>query len=250
MALTNDATNFVLQAIKGLMASPNQCFTAYDVTKAARSLTDERIDHNDVREVIHALYEQGFLAGYNRVTHMLPSRTGGRHDVPAQLFVPPGGSAFMYDPDQVVMTKLDQKCDDCECEEDSDSDDSDVDFDDFDDDSDDAGKIIPVARQDFSKFFPPGIGGATSILGVDKPASPVTNFGLTGLGTVSPANPTPNQVTVPPLPSAPASNKTPATQEQQETYLKGWNKNYQGEEPGLLQSIRDRLSQKIKNFLS
>lgn len=151
--LSNDATNFVLQALKGLMAVPGQCFTAYDVTKLARSLTKDRkvavISHDDVREVIHSLYDQGFLAGYQRIAHSF-TNPNGQGIVTAQLFVPPNGSAWNYDPNkggssaaailkQQNTTSDGAACDaascgDCECDEserdESEDDDFDADLDD------------------------------------------------------------------------------------------------------------------------
>lgn len=104
MSLSNTAVAVVLQALKGITANPDQCFTAYDVTKAARSLCDENIRHEDVRELLHTFFEQGMLKQYTRQPHNFWHN--GRQ-IDAQLFCPPTGDPFAYDPDEVVMTKPD-----------------------------------------------------------------------------------------------------------------------------------------------
>ena len=106
MALSNDAVVLVLKALKGITGNPNQCFTAYDVTKATRSLTDDNVRHLDVREVIHTFYDQGFLNLYTRQAHTFWSDAEQDYQT-AQLFVPPNGDPSLYDPDEVQMVKDD-----------------------------------------------------------------------------------------------------------------------------------------------
>lgn len=104
MPLSNAAVAVVLQALKSITADPDQCFTAFDVTKAARNLTGERISHDDVRELMHAFFDQGLLKNYQRIPRTFWHN--GRQ-VDAQIFCPPNGDIFAYDPDQVTITKLD-----------------------------------------------------------------------------------------------------------------------------------------------
>jgi hypothetical protein len=106
MALSNDAVVLVLKALKGITGNPDQCFTAYDVTKATRSLTEDNIRHHDVREVIHTFYDQGFLNLYDRQSHSFWSDTDQDYRA-AQLFVPPNGDPNSYNPDEVQMVKDD-----------------------------------------------------------------------------------------------------------------------------------------------
>jgi hypothetical protein len=106
MALSNDAVVLVLKGLKGITGNPDQCFTAYDVTKATRSLTEDNIRHHDVREVIHTFYDQGFLNLYDRQSHSFWSDADQDYRA-AQLFVPPNGNPGSYDPDEVQMVKDD-----------------------------------------------------------------------------------------------------------------------------------------------
>ena len=110
MALSNDAVVLVLKALKGITGNPDQCFTAYDVTKATRSLTEDNIRHHDVREVIHTFYDQGFLNLYDRQSHSFWSDEDQDYRA-AQLFVPPQGNPSSYDPDEVQMVKDDGDAD-------------------------------------------------------------------------------------------------------------------------------------------
>jgi len=106
MALSNDQVVLVLKALKGITGNPDQCFTAYDITKATRSLTDDNIRHSDVREIIHTFYDQGFLNLYARQGHSFWSDADQDYRS-AQLFVPPNGNPSSYDPDEVQMVKDD-----------------------------------------------------------------------------------------------------------------------------------------------
>lgn len=106
MSLSNDAVVLVLKALKGITGNPDQCFTAYDVTKATRSLTEDNVRHHDVREVIHTFYDQGFLNLYDRQSHSFWSDADQDYRA-AQLFVPAGGDPASYDPDEVQMVKDD-----------------------------------------------------------------------------------------------------------------------------------------------
>jgi hypothetical protein len=70
MALSNNAINFVLQALRGLM-SVGQGFTACDVRNAADHFAAKRddsisspIDHDDVLLLVRCLHDQGFLGGF------------------------------------------------------------------------------------------------------------------------------------------------------------------------------------------
>lgn len=105
MPLSNDAVTLVLRALKSLMADPGRCFTAYDVTKLTRSLGKDRIRHDDVRAVVHQLYTDGFLPGFNRLNHSFVN-TENQQWVTAQLYVPPGGDANSYSPDAVAKTTV------------------------------------------------------------------------------------------------------------------------------------------------
>lgn len=106
MSLTNDHAALVIRAFKGISANPDQCFTCYDVTKATRSITDDNIAHHEVREFIHALYDQGLLNNYNRIDHTFWD-VNTNQNVTAQLFVPPTGDPYAYDPNEVQMVKED-----------------------------------------------------------------------------------------------------------------------------------------------
>lgn len=100
MALNDNGVVNVLQALKGITSDPDQCFSVYDVTKATRNLTDENIRHNDVRELMHKFYDEGFLNKYTRTPRVF-WRDG--QQVNAQLFVPAGGDPDNYDPDEVTF---------------------------------------------------------------------------------------------------------------------------------------------------
>jgi len=104
MGLSNEHAALVIRAFKGTTQNPNQCFTCYDITKAARSLTDDNIRHFEVRELVHALYDQGLLQPYNRVDHTFWDPDGTEY-VTAKLFVPPGADCFAYDPTEIKLEK-------------------------------------------------------------------------------------------------------------------------------------------------
>ena len=106
MSLSNDQVVLLLKALKGITGNPDQCFTAYDVTKATRSLTEDNIRHGDVREVVHTFYDQGFLNLYIRQHHDFWSNEDQDYRA-AQLFVPPNGDPSSYDPNKVQMVKDD-----------------------------------------------------------------------------------------------------------------------------------------------
>jgi len=279
MALSNDATNFVLRALQSLMATQGQCFTAFDVTKAARSLTDERIDHNDVRQVLHNLYDQGFLAGYTRMNHNIVTVPGGSNTW-AQLFVPAGATPHTYDPSQVVMSKVataNATCGaSCDEDEDEDEDESDEDKSDEDgcdsecDDTCDAGSPpLPVDKTDFHKHFPPSLYGVTGLLvhtsvnNDPAPTSPAWDRqAVESRISASPVSITPpvnlgGQVvltggTSASTPAAP-QNKPVANPVQQDNYLNTWNKpetRAEAVEEGLLSKLKNTISSKLKDLLS
>ena len=100
MALTNETTVLMLQAVKTITQKQDQCFTAFDVTKVLRSLTPERIDHKDVRGLLHTFYSKGFLKNYTRTPHSFNHRG---ETCFAQLFVPPNGDPSAYNPDQILQ---------------------------------------------------------------------------------------------------------------------------------------------------
>lgn len=272
MSLSNDATTTVLNAIKGLMATSGQCFTAYDVTKVARTLTRERVHHDDVRQVIHNLYDQGFMAGFTRTNHSFATPQGL---TTAQLFVPAGSNSFAYDPKNVVMSTptavpsgvaLDSTTgpdDDCE-DEDLDCDDDECEFDDDDLDEDEDGIAsgpLPVDKKDFHSFYPAPLTGATSVVvSSPEPApaqdgsqikgaikDPCDALGITGL-EISSDTPLP-----PPAP-VPVPTKDPVSPAQQEKYLDTWNKpekrsagDVEGET--LFSKFAGRITAKLKNLL-
>lgn len=106
MSLTNEHAALVIRAFKGISTNPDQCFTCFDITKATRSLTDDNIRHNEVRELVHALFDQGLLNVYNRIDHTFWDDSQGQN-ITAKLFVPPAGDPYAYDPSEVKMVKLD-----------------------------------------------------------------------------------------------------------------------------------------------
>ena len=123
MALSNDSVVLLLQALKTITQNPDQCFTAFDVTKALRSLTDENIRHRDVRNIIHTFHAQDFLKNYTRVSHTFDVN-GDDHT--AELYVPPNGDPYSYDPNQVIIDKTNLVSDEVDDEdEDEDGDISD-----------------------------------------------------------------------------------------------------------------------------
>lgn len=152
MALSNSAVTVVLQALKSITSHPDQCFTAYDVTKLARSLTTERIHHDEVRDLIHAFYDQGLMKQYQRLPHNFWQN--GRQ-VQAQIFCPPNGDILAYDPDEVQF--LDHSVDEEDLDEDQD-----LDFDDFDDASTPQVLQSPIQPQ-------PALVGATPDISNDPP---------------------------------------------------------------------------------
>lgn len=100
--LSNEAAAVVMEALSELRLDPDQSFTAYDVTKTARSLTDENIRHSEVRDLIHALYENDFLEDYYRNTHTF--WVDGRQET-AQLFTPLNADPTAYDPKSIQIKK-------------------------------------------------------------------------------------------------------------------------------------------------
>ena len=55
-------------AVRGVVASKvtqGQMFTAFDVTKELRS-NGNQVRHNNIKHIVHALYNQGDMQGYNR----------------------------------------------------------------------------------------------------------------------------------------------------------------------------------------
>lgn len=100
--LTNETAAVVMEALSDITLNPDQSFTAYDITKAARSLTDENVRHSDVRELIHALYDHSFLTHYDRFPHTF--WTNGRQET-AQLFCPVTGDPNDYDPEDIQLIK-------------------------------------------------------------------------------------------------------------------------------------------------
>lgn len=106
MALNNETAALLVQSLKDITENANQCFTAYDITKSLRSLTDERIKHYDVRALVHAFYDHGFLDRYNRIDHIF-YHNGSTNRV--QLFVPLNGDPSTYDPDKIQIIKETEK---------------------------------------------------------------------------------------------------------------------------------------------
>lgn len=101
--LDNVTTDAVMAAIFDVTSDPTQCFTAYDVTKAARSRTSANVRHSDVRVLVHQLYDNDFLTDYDRLDHSFWS--DGRQER-AQLFCPVvGGDPSTYDPDAIQVNK-------------------------------------------------------------------------------------------------------------------------------------------------
>lgn len=234
MSLNNDTTNFVLQALKSLMTAQGQCFTAHDVAKSVRSLTEEYVDQNDIKEVVHNLFDQGFLDGFTRINHNIITT-----DAPGtwvQLFVPPGGDPYTYDLSQVaarasVTTAL---LDREETKEDS---------------------AIPVDKDALHKYFPPQMIGYTGLMATDSAPRPTAttivppiNLGGQvlldgGVGGATLSGPTP----APPTPAKPVDLV------QQASYLDNWNKPETRTIPaedGVLVKVKNAIVAKLKELFS
>jgi len=268
MPPTNDATNFILTALKGVMATPNQCFTAYDITKIARSLTKERINHEDVRQIIHNLYEQGFMGGYNRVTHTFQVANSGQTSdgtTTAQLFVPSGSDQYSYDPNSVAMSipnygaptvnSVDDDDDDYDDYDDYDDDydDEDYDDDDYDDhddcedeDYDDDEEICDTCEEKKTQAEP-GL--------VENTSNPLPANHLIFKASIQQANQgnpvtlTPAMPPIPPLSSPAVSTTKLATNEEQESYLNRWNKpELRTAEQSLLERIKAKITTTLKDL--
>lgn len=66
MSITATASQIVLNVLAAILKS-KRIFTAFDVTTDARDSTDERIDHEDVRGIVHNEFLTGeFPDDYNR----------------------------------------------------------------------------------------------------------------------------------------------------------------------------------------
>lgn len=101
--LNAETTDAVMEALSDIMENPDQSFTAYDVTKAARSRTAANVRHADVRQLMHALYDNDFLTDYDRIDHTFWSDGRQEH---AQLFCPViGGDPNAYDPSAIQINK-------------------------------------------------------------------------------------------------------------------------------------------------
>lgn len=233
MTLSNNTTNFLLQTLKSLMTAKSQCFTADDVTKSVRSLTEDYVDHNDVKDIVHTLFDQGFLDGFTCIKHNITTT-----DAPGtcvQLFVPPGGDPYTYDPQRVptgasmATALLDRE----ETKEDS---------------------AIPVDKDVFHKYFPPQMIGYTGLMvatdSAPRPTAttivPPVNLGgqvvLNG-GVGGPVGPTP----VPPTPAKPVDLV------QQASYLDNWNKPETRTIPaedGVLVKVKNAIVAKLKELFS
>jgi anionic cell wall polymer biosynthesis LytR-Cps2A-Psr (LCP) family protein len=160
MSLSNETVVLLLQALKSITQDPNQCFTAFDVTKALRSLTAENVRHRDVRNIIHTFHKQDFLKSYTRVSHTFDQNGD---DITAELYVPPNGNQYDYDPNQVLLIKVvsDDLSSDDGSDDSSDAIDDllkDEDEDDEDDDEDDDGVTASDSIQGCEvKDIPPSV---------------------------------------------------------------------------------------------
>lgn len=101
MAMAPEIVILVLGTLKKLTNS-GQCFTAFDITKAVRSQTEDNVRHDDVKVLAHQFFEQGFFNGFTREPHTFIS---GGVSTTAQLFIPPNGDASTYNPDKIRLEK-------------------------------------------------------------------------------------------------------------------------------------------------
>ena len=104
MFLTAGIVVATMQALKSLTADPTQCFTFYDITRTARSFTDEEISHSQVQELVTAFLEEGFMHNYDLTPHKF---TVDGKTVSAQVFHTSCGDITNYQPNatrQVVAS--------------------------------------------------------------------------------------------------------------------------------------------------
>lgn len=99
MSLETSAVIAVMQALKKLTADPIRCFTFYDITRTARNFTDEEVGHSQVKELVTAFLEEGFMANYSLSPHSFTQDGKSRQ---AQLFHTSVGSPQDYQPDATL----------------------------------------------------------------------------------------------------------------------------------------------------
>lgn len=76
--ITATAAQKVLDALEARINN-RSCFTAYDVTTDARDATDERIDHAEVRNIVHNEWATGqFPADYEREEFCILDKAPGQ----------------------------------------------------------------------------------------------------------------------------------------------------------------------------
>ena len=133
----------VVLGVLGSLVNRSKLFTAYDVTRLARSELQEHLEHNDVKGLVHLMYEShvspfgGLATPYIR-SYGVDMGNGTYADV----YGPDGVDAYsLYDKDHNKPMDLTNKRNDEETDEELDSllygDDDDEDEDDLLDDDDD-----------------------------------------------------------------------------------------------------------------
>lgn len=99
--LTTVTDQIVSDAVRALI-NRKAMFSVYDVTKAARQQTPNRIDHTDVQIHVHDAFANGdFPQNYTRTLHTFRTSTGQR--VQAYVFHPVTEDVNDYDPDSVLQ---------------------------------------------------------------------------------------------------------------------------------------------------
>lgn len=119
-------------AVLGTNVSNGEVFTAYDVTKGSRLLTDENVRSRDVREIVHNEWQTNQMQNFNREL--------------CTLNAPGNPQAFVYFPDGKASSDHPLVAPEVVDEDDDMTDDGGLsgDGDDGDDDSTDNGVVISV----------------------------------------------------------------------------------------------------------
>jgi len=85
-----------MHALKSLTRDPARCFTFYDITRIARTLTDEEISHKQVSALVSDFLREGFMPNYSISMHKLD--LSGKQ-ITCQLIHTPFGDVQNYQPD-------------------------------------------------------------------------------------------------------------------------------------------------------
>lgn len=110
LMLKSDEIVAVLSVITTLVDN-DELFTAYDVTRLVRDKLQEHVEHEDVRTLVHALYEGAALPfkemDYVR-NHAVPLQLSGRVDY-AEVYAPDSKDAWtQYDPNALTPESLEE----------------------------------------------------------------------------------------------------------------------------------------------